>query len=269
MQYFDFIPEGFHGGSVTAYLQMSDKSNGILKRKHPAIIICPGGAYEIVTDREGEPVAKEYFAAGYQVFVLKYAVGKEAKNMKPLCQLAATIAHIRKYSEEWCIENNHIAVCGFSAGGHLAASLGTLFNKEKFLEIWAREDDIRPNALILGYPVITSDEYTHVTSLENVSGAEKNTEDYKWFSLEQHVDLFTPPSFIWHTAADEGVPVENSLRFASALSAVKVPFELHIFPNGGHGMSVCTYEVDTPCPYNARWVNWSIQWLNQLFEFDN
>ena len=85
--------------------------------------------------------------------------------------------------------------------------------------------------------------------------------------MNKHVDNNTPPAFLWHTAADGGVPVENSLKMAAALSAAKVPFELHVFPEGGHGMSVCTGEVGTEDEYNARWMEWSIAWLNKLFQF--
>lgn len=101
-------------------------------------------------------------------------------------------------------------------------------------------------------------------SLENVSGAKEGSEQYRCFSLDQHVDKNTPPTFLWHTAEDSGVPVENSLKMAAALSAAKVPFELHVFPKGEHGMSVCTEEVGSASEHNARWVEWCIKWLQSL-----
>ena len=128
------------------------------KRKLPAIVICPGGGYESITAQEADPVAKEYIAAGYHVFILDYSVREDASNFLPLCQLAGTVAHIRKYAQEWSVDENKIVVCGFSAGGHLAASLGTLFNENKFQKVWSRTVNIRPNAMILGYPVILSNE---------------------------------------------------------------------------------------------------------------
>jgi acetyl esterase/lipase len=236
MRFFRFEPEGEFGGSVTAWLHTSCCE----ERTLPTVIICPGGGYAMVSPREGEPVAQEYFAAGYQVFILHYATGEELKPFEPLCQLAATIAHVRKYAKEWQIKKDCIAVAGFSAGGHLAASLGTLIN---------------------------TDEFAHVPSIETVSGAPQGSDAYGWFGLDHHVDASTPPTFLWHTATDDVVPVENSLKFATALSKNKIPMELHIFPTGGHGMSVCTCEVNTQDDYNGRWVELSIQWLKKMFEF--
>lgn len=268
MKYFEFVPEGIADCNVQAYLQTAGKSREMAEREIPAVVVCPGGGYGFVSDREAEPVAKEYFNAGYHVFILTYSVLEKAAGFYPLCQLAATVAHIRKYAKEWTVKADKIAVCGFSAGGHLACSLGTLYNEEKFLKVWNREDKIRPDAMILGYPVILSNELTHVPSIENVSGAKKGSEEYAWFGLDKHVDETTPPAFLWHTAQDGLVPVENSLSFAAALSGKKVPFELHVLPQGGHGMSVCTKEVGTANPYNARWMEWSIAWLNRLFDFE-
>lgn len=264
MKYFDFVPEGAADCQVTAYLQT--EVEGQLTAR-PAVIICPGGGYVMVSEREAEPVGKEYFAAGYHVFILTYSVEERAKDFGPLIQLAAAMAHVRKHAQEWHVDAGKICVCGFSAGAHLAASLGTLYKEEKFLAAFGRQEKIRPDAMLLGYPVITADEYAHVGSIEHVSGAAEGSEEYAWFGLDRHVDSQTPPAFLWHTAADDCVPVENSLKFCGALSAAKVPFELHIFPEGGHGMSVCTEEVFTPDSYNRRWVKWSIEWLNKVFSF--
>lgn len=269
MRAFEFVPEGTSGCNVKAWIHEQNKRLEVKQRMHPAVIICPGGGYSFVSDREAEPVASAYFAAGYNTYILRYAVGCEgAKNFRPLCQLAATIAEIRKNAEAWFTVKDQIAVCGFSAGGHLAASLGTLFNEEKFLKVFGRTDNIRPEAMILGYPVITADEYAHAGSIENVSGSAIGSEEYAWFGLDKHVDSETPPAFLWHTAPDGTVPVENSLKMCAALSAAKVPFELHVLPKGGHGMSTCTKEVATYSSYNARWVDWSIAWLNALFQFE-
>ena len=268
MKVFEFTPQGTTGCSVKAWLHYQNGSESVKQRIHPAVIVCPGGGYAHVSDREAEPVARAYFAAGYNTYILTYTVGEDVKGFTPLKQLAATIADIRANAEEWFTAKDQIAVCGFSAGGHLAASLGTLFNEEKFLKAFGREADIRPDAMILGYPVIVADEFAHVGSISKVSGAEVGSEEYAWFGLDKHVDTQTPPTFMWHTAEDAGVPVENSLKFAMALSAAQVPFEYHVVPKGGHGMSVCTKEVGTPSPYNARWMEWSITWLNTLFEFE-
>lgn len=267
MKYFKFQPEGVENCEVTAYVQTSGFSFKMRDRQIPAIIICPGGGYGEVSDREGEPIAKDYFAAGYHVFVLSYSVQERAKNFEPLCQLAATLAHVRKYAEEWRVDKDKIAVCGFSAGGHLAGSLGTLYNEDKFLEIWNRSENIRPDAMMLCYPVITADEYAHVGSISRVSGSQAGTEEYKWFGLDGHVDASTPPTFLWHIAKDDVVPLQNSLRMANALSLANVPVELHILPEGCHGMATCTWEVGNEDEYVARWMEWSKAWLAKMFEF--
>ena len=267
MDVFEFIPEGTKECKITAWIH-SCLGIETERELRPAVIICPGGGYGHVSAREAEPVACPYFSVGYNTFILTYSVGEKAKNFNPLCQLASTIAHIRAHAEELSTAGNQIAVCGFSAGGHLAASLGTLYNEPEFLRMFGRADYIRPDAMILGYPVITSDEYAHKDSIESVSGAAKGSEKYTWFGLDRHVNEQTPPTFLWHTASDQLVPVENSLKICLALSNAKVPFEYHVFPKGGHGMSVCTEEVGTPSKYNARWMEWSIEWLNQVFDRD-
>lgn len=273
MKYFEFVPEGAgtEHWSVTAYLQTAVDMEGIQPHPLPAVVVCPGGGYEQVVPWEAEPVAKPYFAAGYHVFVISYPVEEGAKGFGPLMQLAAVMAHIRRNAGKWMVDAGRIAVCGFSAGGHLAASMGTLYREKKFLEAvrlkghgWGTEN-IRPDAMILSYPVILANEYAHKGSLLWVSGAEEGSEEYRYFSLDQHVDGDTPPTFLWHTAEDTCVPVENSLYFAAALSAAKVPFELHILPEGEHGMSVCTKEVGNEDAYNGRWVEWSIRWLERVF----
>lgn len=263
MREFLFTPEGQKDCTVKAWIHDHNGSDQIKQCNYPAVIICPGGGYEHVSDREAEPVAIPFFAAGYNTYILDYTVGKQASEFRPLCQLADTIAQIRKNAREWYTISNQIAVCGFSAGAHLAGSLGTLFNTPEFLSVYGENKAIRPDAMILCYPVITSDTFAHIGSIERVSGSKEGTEKYRWFGLDKHVDETTPPTFLWHTAEDKSVPVENSLKMAAALSIAKIPFELHVFPQGNHGMSVCTEEVGTQSEYNARWGEWCIKWLDR------
>lgn len=270
MKVFDFVPEGIQDCTVTGWLHENEKFPEMAgyTYKRPAMIICPGGGYNFIAEREGEPVAKCYFAAGYDTFILRYSVKDKAKNFYPLCQLAATIAYVRSNAEEWNIDREKVVVSGFSAGGHLACSLGTLFNESRFLKVFGRVDDIRPNAIVLSYPVITADEYAHAESICTVSGASVGTEEYKWFGLDTHVDSETPPVFIWHSAEDTLVPVENSLKLATALSKEKVMYELHVFPDGIHGLSVGNKEVNSSNAYAGRWVEWSIKWLSKVLQFE-
>lgn len=269
----DFHPEGYPDCSVSAWIHKHLSADENLRSPRPAVVICPGGGYIAISSRESAPVAEPFFAAGYNVFILNYSIKEKAKDFRPLCQLAATVHHIRSHAEDLLTIPDKIAVMGFSAGGHLAASLGVLYNKPKFLAAYGQTHHIRPDAMVLGYPVITADdEYSQITSIEHVSGAKKGTDAYRWFDLTDHVDSTTPPTFLWHTAQDQVVPVENSLLFSMALSRHKVPFECHILPEGPHGMSVCTNEVCNDyiqCydPYNARWVQWSIQWLSKQFQY--
>ena len=163
--------------------------------------------------REAEPVAGPYYEAGYHTFILTYSVGEKAKDFTPLCQLAATLAHIREYADRWNVDPKKIAVCGFSAGGHLAVSLGTRYRETEFWDVFCRKAersengggagygerklcpaDIRPDAMILGYPVITADEYAHEGSIKIVSGAEVGSEKYASFGLDQYVGGQTPPT---------------------------------------------------------------------------
>ncbi len=265
MKQFEFCPTEEHPCRVTAYIP--ENPEGI---SMPAVVVCPGGGYRFVADGEGTPVARMYAGAGFAAFVLEYSVGEKAGGFRPLLQLAAAVAYIRTHCRQWNVDPHKIAVCGFSAGGHLAASLGVLFHDEKFMKACPDLTDIRPDALILGYPLISSrieDGNGEIFgALQLVAGnAPVGSDAYHYFGLDTHVDAQTPPAFLWHTAQDAIVPVVHSTRFAAALYYAGVPVELHILPDGYHGMSLCTDEVGTPHPYNSRWTDWSIAWLNKIF----
>lgn len=268
MRKVDFRPLPDTDGIVTGYLHDPINEMNPHRNVFPVVVVCPGGGYSMVSQREADPVALQYFAAGFQVFTLTYSVGEKAKGFTPLKELSETFCHIRKNAEDWNCAAGQIAVCGFSAGGHLAASLGVLWNHPKFLELYDnRGGENQPNAMILSYPVITADEFAHQGSIENVSGAAPGTEEYKFFSLDKHVSADTPPAFLWHTVPDDCVPIENSLSMISALQKAHISYEAHLFPQGHHGMSICTAEVGTPDPYNARWMEMSIQWLRKVFNY--
>lgn len=210
----------------------------------PAVIVCPGGAYAMCSDREAEPVAMQYLSMGYQVFVLYYSVAPEIYPAA-LMELALAVKLVREHAEEWMVDVNKIVVSGFSAGGHLACSLGVFWNREfLYKSLGVKPNEIRPNGLILGYPVITSGEYAHRGSFDNLLGDKAQDEKMlALFSLEKQVSRDTPKTFLWHTATDNAVPVENSLFFAAELSRQQVSFELHIYPDGYHGLSLANKEV--------------------------
>lgn len=232
----------------------------------PCIIICPGGGYGFLSDREMDPVSLEWLAQGYQVFVMRYSVAENAVNDQPLKEIAEAIGTIRNHSAEWGIDSTKIAVLGFSAGAHLSLSLGTMYDSD----ILNNNANYRPDALILCYPVVSSGKYAHRGSFENLTGG---TDQNKWdkYSLENKVTPNTPPCFIWHTLNDELVPIQNTMLLVDSLMNHGVAFELHIYPAGAHGLSMCTNEVCRPGAevdkHPGTWFSLSCEWLNQLFNF--
>ncbi len=228
------------------------------------VLICPGGGYEQLSPREAEPVAAAFEARGFKTAILRYSVAdidSPALGAVPLREAAKATARLR----ESLGEGARVALCGFSAGGHLAASLGVHWNNPALFADMIGSPAHRPDALVLCYPVITAGKFAHKGSMERLAGEG----DEVFFSLELHVGAQTPPAFLWHTADDESVPVENSLLFASALSKNKVPFELHVYPHGPHGLSLATKDVEDPAknrmadPYVAAWFPRCCEWLKR------
>lgn len=237
-------------------------------RKRPAVIVCPGGGYEFVSDREADPVAMRFAAYGVNAFVLKYSVSNKLFPTA-LLELASAVAYVRANASNWHIDPDQIAVCGFSAGGHLAASLGVYWNKNFIKNTFGFTDQHKPNAQILCYPVITTaKEYRHNGSIQNLVGGLKTTQNtLNKISLEKNVTADTPRTFIWHCADDECVPVENTLCFLSALKKNNISFEAHIYPLGGHGLSLCDdTTAAAPCHYNktcSGWFDLALDWLKR------
>lgn len=226
-----------------------------------AVVICPGGGYGIVAhEHEGVDVAKWFNARGIVAFVLKYRLPSakimEDPSIGPLQDVQAAIRLVRRRAEDWKVDSQRIAVMGFSAGGHLAGSAATLYDEDVYPVLDAIS--ARPDLAILVYPVASMQaEITHGGSVKNLLGAEPSQAQRDRFSAELQVDAHTPPTFLLHSADDGTVPVENSLRMATALKAHGVSFELHVFPHGGHGYGLAPGRTDGL----ERWPDLLATWL--------
>ncbi|MES2645287.1 MAG: alpha/beta hydrolase [Bacteroidota bacterium] len=207
-----------------------------------AVVICPGGGYGInAMGHEGIEIARKFNEMGITAFVLKYRLPKDAaqedKTIAPLQDAQQAIKVVRDNAVKWKINPNRIGIMGFSAGGHLASTAGTHFQKS-FIEN-LNNTNLRPDFMLLIYPVISFvDTVGHMGSRDNLVGKNASPETIKLFSNEQQVSSGTPPAFLVHAADDKAVPSENSIRFYQALIKNKVPAELHIYQGGGHGFGL-------------------------------
>jgi len=238
-------------------------------RRRGAVLICPGGGYGYLSPREAEPVALQFNAAGYHAFILRYSVAPRRYPL-PLLDVSRAMCALRERADGFRIHPGRIALCGFSAGGHLAASLGVFWDRPVALGAPGIEPGMnRPDALILSYPVITSGPFANAGSFENLLGPNAGRELLSAISLELQVSEKTPPTFLWHTYADQSVPLENSLLFAGALRSKGVPFELHVYPDGVHGLSLATEETSDdqhdPDPHVSSWMYLCTEWLGERF----
>lgn len=239
------------------------------KPRFPAVVVCPGGAYNICSPREADPIALHYSAAGYNTFVLYYSLKEKAVFPRSLLDLCAALKFIRENAERFFVKEDNIAVCGFSAGGHLAASLGVHWNNPEIMEkSGCMSGENKPNALILGYPVLSTSWIENSGNLGRIMGEDADFDKrYKDLNLQTCVSENTPQSFLVHTVRDNSVPVEDSIKFASALIEKGVPCELHLFPNGYHGLADGTPVTNSGGGDKsfAQWIPLSIGWLNRLF----
>ena len=226
---------------LTVYLH--EHYQEIAVETRPLVLVCPGGAYAYTSEREADPLAAQFLAMGYHAAVLRYS-----------CAPA-------------------VYPTGCSAGGHLAASMG-VFWKEEFLAgaLGIRKEEqklIRPDGMILCYPVITSGEFAHRGSFQNLLGARQEELSAK-MSLENQVDKDTPPAFIWHTYEDGAVPVENSLLFVTALRRAGVPAEFHMYPKGSHGLALANrltqnQDGNAAQPECTSWVGLAHTWIEHWY----
>jgi acetyl esterase/lipase len=204
-----------------------------------AVIVCPGGGYTHLADHEGRPVAEWLNSIGITAFVLKYRIGPKYHHPAPLQDAARAIRIVRSRAAEWKIDPRRIGILGFSAGGHLASTIGTHFDAgDSTASDPIERVSSRPDVLVLIYPVITMGQLTHGGSKKQLIGENASADLVKLLSSEEQVTKETPPTFLVHTANDAAVPVENSLRFAEQLRKFGVPFELHVYERGRHGFGL-------------------------------
>ena len=222
--------------TLEIYLPSKKKATGA------AVIIIPGGGYRIVSyTNEGTDIAAEFTKMGIAAFILKYRLPSDKtmqdKTIGPLQDAQQAIKTVRMRSKEWGIDTTKVGIIGFSAGGHLAATAGTHFNKSV---IENNENlSLRPNFMILCYPVISlTEELMHKGSRDNLIGPNPTPELTNLYSNETQVTSKTPPTMLIHAGDDKTVKVENSLRFYEALLKNKISAEMHIYPKGGHGFGI-------------------------------
>lgn len=239
--------------TLTPYWPAKGTANGT------AVVVCPGGGYAgLASAHEGVAIAQAFNKIGVTAFVLKYRLPSDSimtdKSIAPLQDAQRAIQIVRQNAAKWNINPNRIGIIGFSAGGHLASTAGTHFDKP----VIDNKDNIsvRPDFMMLIYPVITFGDKTHAGSRENLIGKNPSQQQIDLYSNEKQVTASTPPTFIVHAEDDDVVPVENALMMYQALLQNKVPAEMHLFPKGGHG-----FGLNNP-KSKAKWFDWAQGWMD-------
>lgn len=264
----DYYP-ALNKEGIDPTLEMMIQDDILPNKPRPSMLICPGGGYRILSNGEAQNVGFEYMTMGCNAFVLRYSL---EPNMFPqqLIEAACAVDYIVNNAESWNGDPAKTGIMGFSAGGHVAASYCTMRNIDEVRAVVPEPKAVQ--AAILCYPVITAEEPTHIASFRVLTGkTELDPEDIERLSCEKHVSAeLTPPTFIWATSDDGVVNAINTLKYATALKTQNIPFELHIFPTGYHGLSTCRYSVvnntqHPMCEYMNCWTEMTKKWLRTIF----
>lgn len=263
--YFDNVADA----QVTLYIP--DISEEIdTEIQFPYAVICPGGGYWWTSDREAEPCALRLLGHGIATAVVRYSCGGTHYPTQ-LLQILAAITYVRRNSADLHIHPEKIAVMGFSAGGHAACTAGLFWQETEFEQLLGiQHGEDKPNGMILCYPVITSGKHAHEDSFKCLLGDNPLVELLEKMSLEKQVTENAPQAFIWHTFEDGLVPMESSLLLATALRKKGIPLEMHIYPKGHHGMSLCDETVNKAqdiydaVKYCSNWVEHCIHWIKEI-----
>ena len=262
------LPSSGYGSKVvalTAYVQ--DNVEAQATRLRPGVVICPGGGYAFCSDLEWEPVALALVARGLQAFVLDYTVLDDAEAAPllpaPQVDLACALAAVRGRAEEWHVDERGLGLMGFSAGAHLCAGyVGVMRDEALLARAGVSADAARADWQVLCYPVIDLDagwppDPAYADRICDGASPLRRAQDL--------VNERTPRTFLWHTAADETVPVRNAYLYAEALAARGVDHECHVFHEGRHGLSLATEQSarwdDCVSPHVARWLDLATEWL--------
>lgn len=254
--------------SVTLTHYVYTPKSGETAKKRPAMVIFPGGGFTHMSWREAEPVARKFFAAGFQTFILRYSLLEKTKYPHgALYDASWSVAYVRDHAEEWNIDPDAVFICGFSAGGHLAGSLGTRWHDPA---LRTREDmpygHNRPTGMILTYSVLDGVKYPNESTICLSLGIENPTQEERISAtVMTYVDEKTPPAFLWHCSDDICVPVPNSYMMAEAMHKAGRPFELHVYPYGAHGLSLANEEISMNNPAMIvedvqEWIDLAIDW---------
>ena len=228
-------------------------------RIRPAMLVIPGGGYGWCSQRESEPIAMQYVAQGFNSYCLQYSVQENAKYPTPVLEAVMAVLYIKQTAKNTTTNPDKMCGVGFSAGGHLLGMLITAYaNKEIRAVLGDQVDSARLDGAIFSYAVILT-ENTHKGSIQNITGGDSAL--IPTVDIVNNLNANSTPAFIWTTADDGTVPSESSLELACAYKRLGIPFELHVFEHGRHGLALATEEVNSPAPEVAKWVELSITWL--------